>query len=97
MLARMYGRDADGNANRYPETTATPFVGTHPKDSTSHHRNNCTCMLITVEKKCNQPRCLSIDEQSQKIRCAYTVGLYSALEKDKNYRKSAGPRDYDIK
>lgn len=54
-------------------------------------------MLITVEKKCNLPRRLSIDEQSQKIRCAYTMEFYSALEKDKNYRKSAGPRDYDIK
>lgn len=70
------------------------LLGIYPKDSIPYFKNTCLFTFIAVlwitAKKCNQPRCPSMDEWIMKMCCVYTMEFYSAISKGEMWRPKEG-------
>ena len=68
-----------------PYDPAIPLLGIHTKD-TRIERDTCMPMFIatlfTIARTWKQPRCPLADEWIRKLWYIYTMGYYSAIEKN---------------
>jgi hypothetical protein len=60
-----------------------PFLGIHPKDASSYHKETCSAMFIavlfTTARNWKQPRCLKTEDWIKKMWYIYTVKYYLAI------------------
>ena len=69
-----------------PYEPAIPLLGIYPEE-TKIEKDTCTPMFIavlfTIARTWKQPRWLSADEWIKKVWYMYTVGYYTAIEKER--------------
>ena len=69
-----------------PEVPAIPRLDVYPKDAPPCHRGTCSTMFIValfvIARSWKQPRCPKPKEWIQKMWVIYTMGYYSAIEKE---------------
>lgn len=86
---KLYGNSFLSNFRRELHDSATPRLGTCPKEMKSvHQRDICTPVFIaarcTIAEIHNQPNYLSNDEWIKKTWHMHTVEYYSAIKRMKS-------------
>ena len=70
-----------------------PGQNIYPKDALPYLKDTCSTMftaaLFIIARSRKQPRCSSVKEWIQKMRCIYTMGYYSAIQ-NKDIMKFSG-------